>query len=351
MIYDFIIFIASLAVLVKSSDYLVQSATKLAKAIGVSEFFIGLTLVAFGTSVPELVSSAASAVYKNSGLVMGNILGSNIANIGLILAVGAVIAPILIRKRMFSREGLFLLAVSLGFFAMSFDRIISFAEGIAMLAVFLAYIAYLAETDLFHGALERFFRQLLRARLGEGIKGLRRAYQGHKDNTEKNNNGGAGFAFIAKHLAVIALSCFALYFSSKYLVPSAHNIAVGLGVRDSIVGVTMLAVGTSLPELLVTISAARMGKGDLLVGNILGSNIANILLVIGISAAITPLSVSAISLYYFFPSMLVMVLLLLAFIRAHWAVRMLQGLLLLLAYAIFIGALIYLVKAGFGQSI
>lgn len=354
MFADIIIVIAALAVLLKASDFLIESAAKLAKAVGISEFLIGVTIIAFGTSLPELVSSIAAAAYNNPGLILGNIVGSNIANIGLVLAIAAVITPLAIQKRMFSREGLFLLGVTALFILMGTAGIVGRIEGIFFLAIFFMYIVYLMETEVFHGALRRFFRELLRARFGEGLKELKAAYANHKNGVKQNAEADGispdtySILFILRHLAVILVACFALYFSSKYLVPSAHNIALAMNIPDSIIGITMLAIGTSLPELVVSIIAVRKGKGDLLVGNILGSNIANILLVIGVSAVIIPLPISGIMLYYFMPVMLLLVILFLAFIRTNWIVRMLHGFVFLLIYAVFIAVMVYLVRQGYG---
>ncbi len=346
MIYDIIIFIAALAVLIKASGFLVESASKLAKAAGISEFMIGFSIVAVGTSLPELVSSIAAAFYGNSGLVMGNIVGSNIANIALILAAGALIMPLAIQKRMFTREGMFLLFSSLLFYAFALTGRIKLWHGILMIVVYALYLAYIAQNEIFNGAFMRFLRDLITARAGKGIGRLKTAYKEYK-NGRDGSGGHISVLFAAKQLMIISVSCFALYFSSKYLIPAAHNIALGLHVPDTIIGVTLLAVGTSLPELTVSIIAARKAKGDLLVGNILGSNIANILLIIGISSIISPLAVASGMIYFFMPAMLLITILLLGFIRANWAVRMIHGFVFLVLYAVFIALIIYLIKTGF----
>lgn len=348
MIYDIIIFIAALAVLIKASDFLVESSARLAKAAGISEFMIGLTIVAVGTSLPELVSSIAAAFYGNSELIMGNIVGSNIANIALILAIGALFMPLAIQKRMLTREGMILLFSSLLFYAFALTGRIRMWHGIAMIAFYALYIVYIAENEIFKGAFLRFLRDFARARAGQGINGLKKSYREYKngrDSSIKGENISALFAI--RQLMIIAVSCFALYFSSKYLIPAAHNIAVGLHVPDTIIGVTLLAVGTSLPELTVSIIAARKAKGDLLIGNVIGSNIANILLVIGIGSIISPLAVTSGMVYFFMPVMLLVTILLLAFIRTNWVVRMIDGFVFLVLYAVFIALMIYLVKTGF----
>ena len=348
MLYDIIIFIAALAVLIKASDFLVESSAKLAKAAGISEFMIGLTIVAVGTSLPELVSSIAAAFYGNSGLVMGNIVGSNIANIALILAIGALFMPIIIQKRMFTREGMFLLFSSLLFYAFALTGKIKPWHGIIMIILYAFYLVYIAQNEIFKGAFVRFLKDLLRVRTGQGIDKLKNAYKEYKDGRNDSNKGkNINLLFVIKQLGIIAVSCFALYFSSKYLIPAAHNIAISLHVPDTIIGVTLLAIGTSLPELTVSIIAARKAKGDLLVGNILGSNIANILLIIGISSIISPLAITAGMIYFFMPVMLLITILLLGFIRANWVVRMRDGFIFLILYAVFIAVMIYFIKLGF----
>lgn len=348
MIYDIIIFIIALAVLIKASRFLVESAAKLAKSVGVSEFVIGLSLVAIGTSLPELVSSISAAFYKNSGLIMGNIVGSNIANIALVLATGAIIVPLAISRKIFMREGIFLLFSSVLFYVMAITGKVIVWQGILMLVLYTLYIIYIAENEVLKGAFLQFVKQLLRAKIGEGITSIKTAYGNYKRELhDTNGDQHIPALFVLKELAIILGACIALYFSSNYLIPAAHNIALGLHVPDSVIGVTLLAIGTSLPELTVSLIAIKQGKGDLLVGNILGSNIANILLIIGVSSIISPIAVSAGMIYFFMPVMLLVTVLFLAFIKTNWVVRIFEGGLLLGIYVLFLVVMIYLIKIGF----
>jgi cation:H+ antiporter len=249
---------------------------------------------------------------------------------------------------MFTREGMFLLFSSLLFYAFALTGRIAPIHGIIFIIIYAVYLFYIAQNEIFKGAFTHFLRDLFRVRTREDIDGLKKAYRGYKeDRTISNKGKSINWLFAIKQFMIIAVSCFALYFSSKYLIPAAHNIAIGIHVPDTIIGITLLAIGTSLPELTVSIIAARKAKGDLLIGNIIGSNIANILLVIGVSSIISPLAVTTGMVYFFMPVMLLITILLLGFIRANWVVRMIDGFVFLVLYAVFIAAMIYLVKMGF----
>ena len=243
---------------------------------------------------------------------------------------------------------MFLLFSSLLFYVFALTGRITRLHGIIFIVLYAIYLIYIAQNEIFKGAFVHFLRDSLRARTGEGIGGLKKAYEGYKDGRNISNKGKSiSWLFAVKQFMIIAVSCFALYFSSKYLIPAAHNIAIGLHVPDTIIGVTLLAIGTSLPELTVSIIAARKAKGDLLIGNVIGSNIANILLVIGVSSIISPLIVTTGMVYFFMPVMLLITILLFGFIRANWVVRMIDGFVFLVLYAVFIAVMIYLVKMGF----
>lgn len=341
LIYEFIVLVATLAILVKASDYFVDSSARLAKLLNISEFIIGFTLVAIGTSLPELVSSIAASLYKNSGLIIGNIAGSNIANIGLIVGIAALFRPLEIEKKIFSKEGIFLLFVTALFLILAFNHNISRGEGIIFLCIYLGYSIVLLETEVLQGRLKRFMRDMFRLGLVNSVKDHMNNYKENKKKKKKLEK--KEKLSILYQIMIILLSGAAMYFSAKFLIPAAQNIAIGLNVPNSFIGVTMIAVGTSLPELIVAITAVRKGLGHMLVGTILGSNIANILLIIGISAVIGPIAVQGLALYYYMPIMLIMVLLLLAFIRTFWVVRMLEGFMLLALYIIFILILLFIV--------
>ncbi|MDI6737010.1 MAG: calcium/sodium antiporter [Nanoarchaeota archaeon] len=341
--YDIIIAIAALAVLIKSSDYFVNASSKVARALGVSEFVIGVTIVAVGTSLPEFASSIAASFYKNSQLVTGPIIGANIARIGIVLGVSAIIAPIIIEKRIFAKEGVYLFVVSLIFAAFAFDRSIGRIEGIALLLLFMIYLIWLFETDILKGGLRRFFANTGRGGLFYGISMLKKDFSNNAGAKNQDINAG----FIARQALIIILSAAALFFSAKYLIPALENIAWGIGIPDTVVGLLVIGLGTSLPETVVCISAARKRMGNMIMGTIIGSNIADTLLVIGISSLISPITLSLLTIGYYIPAMILFTLLLLAFIRTGWFVRMFEGMALIVLYAVFLAVMIYLLKTGF----
>ncbi|MDD4877683.1 MAG: calcium/sodium antiporter [Candidatus Nanoarchaeia archaeon] len=346
MLYDIIIVIAALAILIKSSDYFVDASSKIARAFGVSEFVIGVTLVAVGTSLPELASSIAASFYKNSQLVTGPIIGANIARIGLVLGICAVIAPIIIEKRVFTKEGFYLLFISLIFAVFAFDKNIGRIEGIILLVLFMLYMLWLFETDILKGGLRRLFSNTGEKGLFYGMKMLKNEFSQNSSRAPDIT-----LSFIAKQGIIIALSCAALFFSAKYLIPSLENLALLMKIPDTVVGLLVLGLGTTLPEMVVCISAARKNMGNMIMGTIIGSNIADTLLVIGISSLIHPISPSLLAIAYYMPAMILFTVLLLAFIRTGWVVRMFEGFALLLLYAIFLAVMFYFIKTGFLSGI
>ncbi len=336
LILNFIIVIITLAILVKASDYFVDSAAKLARLLGISDYIIGFTLIAIGTSLPELVSSISASLYKSSDLLTGNIIGSNIANIGLIIGLAAMIKPLSIEKRVFSKEGLFLIFTSVLLFILSLNLSLSREEGIILLSLFIAYSLVLLETDILKGKLTNFVKSMFRSGVINTVKNNFEKRKTRKKLSKKDKIHLLYLTFI------IVISGGAMYLAAKYLIPAAENIALGLGVKSSVIGALMLAVGTSLPELFVAISSIKKGLGNMLIGTIIGSNISNIALILGISAIISPIIMSSLALYYFLPVMLILTILLLAFIRSYWLLRLFEGFELLMIYVLFIVVLIFI---------
>lgn len=345
---EFLIFGVALAVLVKGSDLFVDSASKLAKHFGVSDFVIGLTIVALGTSLPEFASAIVAALRGNTGLIIGNIVGANIANIGLNLGLSSVLSVLVIKKTMFRRDGIFLIMVSILFFTFALNKNISRVEGLILYTLFMFYIGYLFK---FQPSKGRFgFRDYLQSVNGAFLKRFIRP------NTYKEMITGSfrfigpsrktltleekRFLYMFKNVSLLILGGVAVFYGAKYIIPSAANIAHYFKVPEDIVGLVLLSLGTTLPELTVSLSAIRKGLGNILLGNVLGSNIANLLLIGGVSAIIHPLTINTISLYYTIPFMILMTFMLLTFIRIHWILRMLEGLMLIVMYILFILSLV-----------
>lgn len=270
MIVDILLLIAGLLMIIFGADFLVDGASAIARKLGVSEFVIGLTIVGFGTSCPELVVSVKGAIAGNSDVSIGNVVGSNIFNSLMILGVTAVIAPLAItasnRKRdiplTFSVTALLcLLGMKSTLFGIG-NNGISRIEGIVFLLIFAVYIYLCFKFD--------------KSSLVE--------------ETEQKQTG------TFKALLLIAAGLAGLIFGGDFFVDSATSIAGRIGVSDKFIAITLLAGGTSLPELATCIVAAARKKGQLALGNILGSNVFNILLILGTSALIHPLSFASMNL-------------------------------------------------------
>jgi len=312
IIPNLFVFIISLAILIKSSDFFVEYASKIAKHFNISDFVIGITLVAIGTSLPELGAVIAASLSKSSGLVIGTIIGSNIANLGLIMGVVATFTVLNIKKEIWYKDGLLLLLFSFIFAFFAIDGQISFIEGLFCLFIFIIYIS-------------RLFK------IKEKIIKKRVELRNNKKNRKK----------IIIHFLIILISAGAIALSAKQVITSASNLAILFNIPETIVAVMMIAIGTSLPELMVSLSAIKKKLGDLLIGNIIGSNISNLFLVGGISAIISPILVSSLTLFLIIPAMLVLTIIFLSLIRAHWVLKMFHGLILLISYIVFIVILFF----------
>ncbi len=264
-----LLLLGGLALIVFGADFLVDGASSLARRLGVSEFVIGLTIVGFGTSCPELVVSLTGAFEGNSSIAAGNVIGSNIFNTLMILGLTAVIFPLQVTRSNRRLDIPITLGVTVLFIAVSLTGSLGRLGGALFLTVFAAYIFFCFKTNKADGQEESPENQPGRAAsLRNGLPG---------------------------QILLIALGLAALVFGGRLLVDSACRIARAAGVGDKFIAVTVLAAGTSLPELATGVVAAFKGKSQLALGNILGSNVFNILLILGASALVSPLSLAEIS--------------------------------------------------------
>ncbi|MFH1325953.1 MAG: calcium/sodium antiporter [Candidatus Falkowbacteria bacterium] len=262
----YILFIFGFVILIKGADYLVEGASAIAKQLGWTSLFIGLTIVAFGTSAPEFFVNLIASVEGRSGIVVGTILGSNIVNILLILGTAALITPLTVNVTTVSRQiPLSLLAVVVlavlvndKFITHESFNILSRGDGLILIFFFIIFLYSIVST--MH------------------IKGQKIPIKKHKR---------------LKSSLMILGGCVLLILGGKWIVDGAVQIAQFLGVKESIIGLTVIAIGTSLPELAASGVAAYKGKTDIAVGNIIGSNIFRIFWILGISALIRPVEFSA----------------------------------------------------------
>lgn len=343
MLEHILIFIAGFIFLVKGSEYFVQSAANIAKRIGVSELLIGLTLVSFGTSIPELASSLVAAMENETALVIGNVVGSNIANIGLIIGLSATLYSIKTKPDLLHRDGYIMASISLLFYLLLIDQVVTRIEASVFLLLYFAYVIYLFETqedeqEMYH--FRRFLVYFFGFRYAVALKnGARTLWQKIKHFAHLRNGNGNGkekpLAWdwdLTQNITLLVLGGVAVILGAYYVVEEAIFIAEFFQIPHNVIGLTLIALGTSLPEVSVSIVAASKGFGDIAVGNVLGSNIANILLICGTSALISPLEVPEMTLMISAPMMLGMCALLMFFIRTAWRIRRIEGFLLLVSY-------------------
>ena len=263
--------------MVWGADRLVAGASAFARNLGVSPLVIGLTIIGFGTSAPELVVSAVATLKGNAGLAVGNALGSNIANMGLVLGATALIYPLRLESTALKREYPMLLLIMLVCFLMGLDGLYSHTEGWILLGGLLAVVIW-----IIHIGLRRPPSDPLAEEFEAEIP---------KDTPTK-----VALFWLAVGLVMLPVS-------SKFLVDGAVTIAQVLGVTDVAIGLTIVALGTSLPELATAITAALRKEDDLAIGNIIGSNIFNLLGVLGIAAVLRPVEIYPIILARDFPAM------------------------------------------------
>ena len=332
---EVIVFLLALAVLVKGADVFVESSIKVARLLKVNTFIIGLTLVAIGTSIPELASALFASTSSNTGLIMGNITGSNINNLSLILGIGALLAFIHIKRNQLKRNMVLVIAVSLLLLIFSLNGVISRSEGILFLFLFIVYLLYLFKHHEHKHEREYIQEVYLVQRVRNFISGS----ESFLDKIFYYSTYTRLFRKITLYelqlFGTLIVSGAAIYFGAKFVVPSAVSLAEFVHVPQNVIGLTILALGTTLPELATTIASARKKADDILLGNLMGSNITNILLIIGTSAVITPLRFDFSSLIYPLAFMLFVVLIASFFVFTETPLRKKYGLFLLGCYLVF----------------
>lgn len=266
MLLSFLAVIAGLALLVWSADRFVDGAAATANHLAVPPLLIGMVIVGFGTSAPEMVVSAIAASQGNPGLALGNAYGSNIANIALILGITALVCPIAVKSQVIKKEIPLLIAVTALAAYQLVDGHITRTDAVLLLAVFAAIMGW---------------------SIYQGVRGRGDAFGDEMEDEldEKSMPLGRAVMWIVIGLVV-------LVGSSRLLVWGAVDIASALGVSDLVIGLTIVAIGTSLPELASSLAAARKNEPDLAIGNVIGSNMFNTLVVVGIAGAIQPMAVA-----------------------------------------------------------
>ena len=246
---NIILLVLGFILLLKGADWFVDGSSSIASRFGIPQLIIGLTIVAMGTSLPEAFVSITAALKSNAAITIGNVVGSNILNVGIILGITALIRPLRIQNSTIKYEMPFMMLVTLLLILQGINQNISRFDGIIMWLFFLGYLYYI-------------FRMTKN--------------QSEETEIKKTNP------------LFIPLGLVCLMIGSNFAVDAATNIAISLGVSQRFIGLTIVALGTSLPELVTSVTAAKKGNADIAIGNIIGSNIFNILFVVGSSALITP---------------------------------------------------------------
>ena len=296
--------IVGLVILCFGANWLVSGGVAIAKKLRISQMIIGLTIVAYGTSTPELAASMAAAVGSHTDLILGNIVGSNISNIGMVIGICAVVSPLVVKKATTRKEVPIMIGVSLLLIAISVDGEISQLDGVMLVAGLIAFTAYT----------------------------LSRAKKERKSVTEDSS---ITKTPIPRAIVLIVIGAALLYFGGFLTVENAISIAENIGISETVIGITIIAIGTSLPELVTSVIAIRKGHTDIGIGTIVGSNIYNILMILGISSVITGIAVVP----GMFTDYLVMIgfaVVLIAFLRSGIIPRP-AGIGLAIAYAVYLG--------------
>lgn len=314
-----IMFVAGLVLLIVGAEWLVRGASRLAAKVGISPLVIGLTVVAFGTSSPEMAVSVQSSLAGQADIAVGNVVGSNIFNVLFILGISAVITPLIVQQQLIRLDVPIMIGVSLVTYFMSVDGVISRLEGVLLFAGIIAYTAFL----------------IIQSR--KESKAVQDEYA--QEFAAKQETGWKPWVI---NIGLVVLGLVLLVQGSNWLVDSAISIARWLGLSELIIGLTIVAAGTSMPEVATSITAAIKGERDIAVGNVVGSNIFNILAVLGLSGVVASngLPVSAAAEAFDIPVMLAVAILCLPIFFTGKLIARWEGWLFLFYYVAYTAYLI-----------
>jgi len=319
MLYPVLAVVFGIAALVWSADRFVHGAAAMAKNFGVSVFIIGLTIVAFGTSAPEIVISTSASLEGSPELAIGNAIGSNIANVGLILGITALFGALPIQRPTIREDLPILLIITLVAGGLLYDMKLDQTDGVILLVMLLAYLYFLIRHKKTTEGTEK--EDVFLAEIEEEIEDK------HLTSAQ------ASFKFITGLIVLLG--------SAKLMVWGAQEIALAMGISEAIIGLTLVALGTSLPELAASISSVMKGHHDLAIGNIIGSNIFNLLTVLPMPALLAPsmLEPGIFSRDYALMLTLTLLLLILPFLGKRNHITAVKGVFLLSLYVAYYAVL------------
>ncbi|MDE0796306.1 MAG: calcium/sodium antiporter [Alphaproteobacteria bacterium] len=310
----YFLIIAGFALLLFGGESVVRGSVALAQRLGISPLIVGLTIVGFGTSLPEMVVSVNAALVGSPGLAVGNVVGSNIANILLILGVAAIIAPIAVSPGAVKRDLLGMSAVTLVYVGLGMSGQIVFWQGALMLIALMSYIGFTVWHD---------------NKSNDEVAELHREEAAEMGTIPLRTVSIAG---------IIIVGLFAVVVGAEWLVTGATTLAMEFGVPEEVIGLTVVAIGTSLPELATSIVAAYRGHSDVCVGNVLGSNLFNLFGITGVTAMFTPLPFSDKIVSFDLWILLAATALIIPFMLSGRRISRLEGSILLVLYVGFIAS-------------
>jgi cation:H+ antiporter len=355
LIFNTLLVAGGLAMLYFGSEWLVRGSVNIAKKMRVSQLVIGLTIVAFGTSTPELVVSINAALSGQADISLGNVVGSNIVNIGLILGLSAAIFPLAVHINTIRKEVPIMIGAALALIVLSlFDNQITQLEGVLLILAIIAftYFSYKQSRKEEQGQENSTGKKEQISGLGthethtipiedttsviEAASVAPPIREGEKKaKRDKEPQNGTTTTSIAKSALLIAIGLALLYFGATLTVENAVVIATSIGISERIVGLTIVAIGTSLPELITSVVAAKKKHADLSVGNIVGSNIFNALAIVGISAAIAGVSINP-NIFTDYAIMIAFSLVLIPLMRTGFVISRIEGYGLVAAYSAYL---------------
>jgi cation:H+ antiporter len=312
--------VVGIACLVGGAELLVKGAATIASRFGIAPVVIGLTVVAFGTSAPELAVSVSAAFGGNADVAFGNVVGSNIGNILLILGASAVVGGLAVQQRIIRFDIPLLIVVSVVAFVLSLDNTISRVDGVILFGGVIAYVAWLVRET--------------RAERADIVE----EYTQSVDSLE----GATAQRPVWFNAALVVVGLCVLVIGSQLLVNAATDIAESAGISDLVIGLTVVAIGTSLPELATSILATVRGQRDIAVGNVIGSNLFNLMSVLGLTSIVSSdgIPVSDSSLRLDFPVMLAATVVLVPIVWNGFRIKRWEGLVLIGSYAAYVAYLV-----------
>lgn len=316
---DALLLLIGLALLLAGGEALVRGAVAIADRLSIPPLIVGLTIVALGTSAPELTVSIQAVLSNVPDIVTGSVVGSNIANVLLVLGATALIQPIRASRRIVHRDGMLLLIATSFLVSLSLLGTIYPVMGVAMVLVFAAYTAYSYWSERVEA------KRLARDTAAELAAGEIEEYKGVSTQ-------------LWVSIPIFVAGCAAVVFGAQLLVDAAINIARGLGVSEAVIGLTMIAIGTSLPELTISILAATRGHSDVALGNVIGSNLSNILVILGVASFFGPIPITGQIPWFDVWVMLGATVILLPVLVSGWSISRREATGFLIFYAAYIAA-------------